>query len=168
VSVAAKRVKLRCIVADAGYDSESNHQFARESLASRSIFPAKHGRPTSKPASGRYRRLMQVRFDRKTYRKRVQVETVVSMIKRRLGNHVRARSRWGQVRELALVVLTHNLMILWCSILFYRACQEPFFYFGRSWRLIVLSIWSFWTINFGQRSSLKIKKRFLTPFPRPD
>ncbi|MFO0180750.1 MAG: transposase, partial [bacterium] len=124
VSVAARRVKLRCIVADAGYDSESNHQFARESLASRSIFPAKHGRPTSKPASGKYRRLMQVRFDRKTYRKRVQVETVVSMIKRRLGNHVRARSRWGQVRELALVVLTHNLMILWCSILFYKAVPD--------------------------------------------
>ncbi|MFO0265025.1 MAG: transposase, partial [Planctomycetota bacterium] len=69
---------------------------------------------------------MQVRFDRKTYRKRVQVETVVSMIKRRLGNHVRARSRWGQVRELALVVLTRNLMILGCSILFYRADLPPF------------------------------------------
>jgi len=126
VSVAARRVKLRCIVADAGYDSESNHRFARESLASRSIFPAKHGRPTTKPATGKYRRLMQVRFDLKTYRKRVQVETVVSMIKRRLGNHVRARSRWGQVRELALVVLTHNLMILWCSILFYRAGRGSF------------------------------------------
>jgi hypothetical protein len=48
------------------------------------------------------------------------------MIKRRLGNHVRARTRWGQVRELALVVLTHNLMILWCSILFYRAFLTPF------------------------------------------
>jgi hypothetical protein len=46
-----------------------------------------------------------------------------------------------------------------------KRCQEPFFYFGRSWRLIVLSIWSFWAINFGQRSSLKNKKRFLTPFP---
>ena len=126
VSVAARRVKLRCIVADAGYDSESNHKFARESLSSRSIFPAKQGRPTSKPATGKYRRLMQVRFDRKTYRKRVQVETVVSMIKRRMGNHVRARTRWGQVRELALVVLTHNLMILWCSILFYRAGQVQF------------------------------------------
>jgi hypothetical protein len=123
--MAARRVKLRCIVADAGYDSESNHRFARESLTSRSIFPAKHGRPTTKPATGKYRRLMQVRFDLKTYRKRVQVETVVSMIKRRLGNHVRARSRWGQVRELALVVLTHNLMILWCSILFYRAGLNP-------------------------------------------
>jgi transposase len=138
VSMAARRVKLRCIVADAGYDSESNHRFARESLTSRSIFPAKHGRPTTKPATGKYRRLMQVRFDLKTYRKRVQVETVVSMIKRRLGNHVRARSRWGQVRELALVVLTHNLMILWCSILFYRAGRgskndltpDPFFFFG--------------------------------------
>jgi transposase len=126
-SVAAKRAKLRCIVADAGYDSESNHRFARETLASRSIFPAKHGRPTRKPASGKYRRLMQVRFDLETYRKRVQVETVVSMIKRRLGNHVRARSRWGQVRELALVVLTHNLMILWCSILFYRSGQASLF-----------------------------------------
>jgi hypothetical protein len=69
---------------------------------------------------------MQVRFDRKTYRKRVQVETVVAMIKRRLGNHVRARTRRGQVRALALVVLTHNLMILWCSILFYRADLTPF------------------------------------------
>jgi hypothetical protein len=55
VSMAARRVKLRCIVADAGYDSESNHRFARESLASRSIFPAKHGRPTTKPATGKYR-----------------------------------------------------------------------------------------------------------------
>jgi hypothetical protein len=133
VSVAAKRVKLRCIAADAGYDSESNHRFARESLASRSIFPAKHGRPTSKPATGKYRRLMQVPFDIETYRKRVLVETVVSMIKRRLENHVRARSRRVQVRELALVVPTHNLMILWCSKLFYRAsrlrqlatCRKP-------------------------------------------
>jgi hypothetical protein len=116
VSVAVRRVKLRCIVADAGYDSESSHRFARESLASRSIFPAKQGRPTSKPATGKYRRLMQVRFDRMTYRKRVRVETVASMIKRRLGNHVWARSRWGQVRELALLVLTHNLMILWCEL----------------------------------------------------
>ncbi len=126
VSVAARRVKLHCIVADAGYDSESNHQFARESLDSRSILPAKHGRPTSKPATGRYRRLIQVRFDRKTHEKRVQVETVASMIKRRLGNHARARSRWGKVRELALVVLIHNLMILWCSVLFYRAGPSGF------------------------------------------
>jgi len=124
--VAAKRVKLRCIVADAGYDSESNHQFARESLASRSIFPAKHGRPTDKPAFGKYRRLMQVHFDLETYRRRVPVETVVSMIKRRLGNHVRARSRRGQVRELALVVLTYNLVILWHSIFFYRAAASRF------------------------------------------
>jgi hypothetical protein len=126
VSVAARRVKLRCIVADARCDSESNHQFARESLDSRSILPAKHERPSRKPANDRYRRFMQVRFDRKTYGKRVQVENVASMIKRRLGNNARVRSRQGQVRELALVVLTHNLMILWCSVLFYRAGPSGF------------------------------------------
>ena len=81
---------------------------------------------TSKSASGKDRRLMQVRFDRNTYRKRVQVETVASMIKRRLGYHVRAGSRWGQIRELALVVLAHNHIILWWSILFCRDALTPF------------------------------------------
>lgn len=45
ISVAARGVKLRCIIADAGYGSESKQRFARGSLASRSIFPAKQGRP---------------------------------------------------------------------------------------------------------------------------
>ena len=51
----------------------------------RTLIPAKHGRPTDKPASGRYRRLMQTRFDQGKYHRRVQVEAVISMIKRRQG-----------------------------------------------------------------------------------
>lgn len=70
--------------ADAGYDSESNHAFARRERHVRSIIPARHGRPTEKPASGHYRRLMQTRFNIAAYRDRVQMETVISMIKRRL------------------------------------------------------------------------------------
>ena len=79
----AGRVTLFRIVADAGYDSESNHEFARNELLLKSIIPAKLGRPTQKPAKGRYRRLMQTRFNTKRYRQRAQVETVMSMIKRR-------------------------------------------------------------------------------------
>ena len=125
IAKAAKRTKFGCVVADAGDDSKANHRDTREALGSRSGFPAKHRHANDKPATGKYRRLMHVRCDRKTYRHRVQVETVVSMIKRRLGNLVRARSRWGQVCELALLVLTQSLMLFWCEISFYTARMSP-------------------------------------------
>src|SRR5262249_50007698 len=112
--------------ADAGYDSEANHTFARQESQVRSIMPPKHGRPSSKPARGHYRRLMQTRFDRAAYRDRVQVETVVSMVKRRLEPFVRARNAWSQRRELRLKVLTHNLMILLRVEVFYTATFVPF------------------------------------------
>lgn len=110
---APRRVRLHRILADAGYDSEPNHQFARDKLRLRTIIPAKHGRPTDKPASGRYRRLMQLRFDADTYRQRSQVETVMSMIKRRQGNFVRGKTEPSRDKELHLMVLPHNVMILW-------------------------------------------------------
>jgi hypothetical protein len=123
---ALARVGLGRIAADAGFDSEANHAFARRECQVRSIIPAKHGRPTHKPASGHYRRLMQSRFDSAAYRDRVQVETVMSMIKRRLESFVRGRNCWSQRRELRLKVLTHNVMILMHSELFYRAAPNAF------------------------------------------
>ena len=109
---AAARVKLKTVLADAGYDSESNHVFAREEMSLRTIIPPKHGRPSEKPAKGRYRRLMQTRFDEQKYRKRAQVETVMSMIKRRQGSYCKGKTYWSRCRELNLMVLTHNIMIL--------------------------------------------------------
>ena len=109
---ALTRVRLTTIVADAGYDSESNHCHAREDRRVRTVIPAKHGRPTTKPARGRHRRLMQVRFNVDAYRQRAQVETVMSMIKRRQGSHVRAVTYHSQCRDLRLMALTHNVMIL--------------------------------------------------------
>lgn len=68
---------------------------------------------------------MQTRFDRAAYRDRVQVETFVSMVKRRLEPFVRARHAWSQRRELRLKVLTHNLMILIHIEVFYTAIPVP-------------------------------------------
>ena len=116
---AVRSMLLECLVADAGYDSESNHRFARERCGIRTIIPPKHGRPTTKPATGRYRRLMQTRFDTQRYHQRAQVETVMSMIKRRQGAHVRGRSYPSQCRDLRLMALTHNVMILLCVEVFY-------------------------------------------------
>ena len=126
VTAALARVRIGRIAADAGYDSEPNHAFARQECHVRSIIPAKHGRPTTKPATGHYRRLMQTRFDLAAYRDRVQVETVISMVKRRLEAFVRGRTAWSQRRELRLKVLTHNVMILLRIEVFYRARMSPF------------------------------------------
>lgn len=125
VDDARRRLRLARMVADAGYDSEPNHRFAREACGIRTVIPPKHGRPTTKPATGHYRRLMQTRFDRKAYRDRVQVETVMSMIKRRQGAHAPARSYRSQCRDLHLMALTHNIMILLFPQVFYRAVLTP-------------------------------------------
>lgn len=126
---AAQKFSIDHILADAGYDSESNHRFARESLHMKSTIPPKHGRPTlsPKPLKGKYRELMRTKFDKKTYGQRWQVETVMSMIKRNQGDCLRARTYWSQNREMMLRVLTHNIGIILCANeLFYRAGQTLF------------------------------------------
>ena len=123
---ALRIVKLSQLAADAGYDSEPNHRYARDEHDIRTIIPPKHGRPSDKPPTGYYRRLMKKRFDRPAYRRRSQVETVISMIKRRQGANVSGRSYHSQCRELRLLVLTHNIMILMLVQVFYRAVLTRF------------------------------------------
>jgi hypothetical protein len=113
---AHRRAKFRRVAADSGFDSEANHRLARLDLGVRSVIPPNAGRPTSKPASTRFRRLMQQRFarkaDQKCYGQRWQAETVNSMLKRNLGSALRARTGRRRSKELLLRVVTHNLMIL--------------------------------------------------------
>ncbi len=46
------------------------------------------------------------------YRKRPQVETVFSMLKRNLGSALRGRSHWSRCRDMLLRVITHNIMLI--------------------------------------------------------
>ena len=116
-------VQPESILADAGYDSEPNHRYARERCGVRSFMPAKHGRPTSKPPSGRYRRQMKYRLNKHygSYGQRWQVETGFSMVKRRVSTLVNARTYWTQCRELLLIALTYNFMILYAAARFLQS-----------------------------------------------
>lgn len=107
-------IRPRRAVADAGYDSEPNHRYAREQCGIASYIPPLLGRPATKPPSGRYRRQMKQRLNKHYggYGQRWQGQTVFSMIKRHLGEAVAARSYWSQCRELWLLAITHNVMIL--------------------------------------------------------
>jgi len=118
---AARRVRIDTLLADADFDAERVHRAVR-SHGVRTIIPPKRGRPTDKPPSGRWRRIMKQRFARlkRKYGQRWQVETVNSMLKRRLGSALRARKYQTQCREIVLRAITHNIMIVRIWV-FYRA-----------------------------------------------
>lgn len=115
VQQAARRVKIAALAADAGYDSEPAHLYARQECGIRTLIPATRGRPTTKRLKGYWRQRMRTRFNHVKYRQRWQIETVNSMLKRSLGSALRARTYWSQSREIQLRVLTHNIMIIPCE-----------------------------------------------------
>ncbi len=121
---AARRARIETLVGDADYDGEWVHEFVR-SFGIRTLIPPERGRPSDKPPAGKWRRRMKQRFNKKKYGQRWQVETVNSMIKRRLGSALRARSYWSQCREIILRVITHNVMIVIRVQVFYRAKLTP-------------------------------------------
>jgi hypothetical protein len=123
---ATRQARIGTLLPDADFDAEWVHLAVRSS-GTRTIIPPTRGRPTDKPPRGRWRRVMKQRFARykPKYGQRWQVETVNSMIKRRLGSAMRARGYQSQCREIILKAVTHNVMIvrLW---VFYRAGLSPF------------------------------------------
>jgi hypothetical protein len=103
------------MAADAGFDSAHNHHLLRDDHGILSTIPPEHGRPAKDPnalPADKYRRQMKVRFNLKAYRKRPQVETVFSMLKRNLGSALRGRSYWSRCRDMLLRVITHNITLV--------------------------------------------------------
>ena len=106
-------VGVDAALADAGYDSEPNHRYARDCRGVRSFIPATAGRPTAKLPSGRYRRRMKQRLNKAygSYGQRAQAECGFSMFKRRLGSTVNGRTYQSQSRDLWLMAITDNIML---------------------------------------------------------
>ena len=115
-------IPIERLTADAGYDGEANHVFANEVMGIETLIPPRIGKKTDKLPKTKYRRKMKKHFDDKKYGQRWQVETVYSMIKRNLTDTVMAKTYWAQCREISLLAITHNLMvILFVKELFYKA-----------------------------------------------
>lgn len=114
LTTAVTRWPLTAVVADAGFDSEANHQLAREELKLDSWIPATTGYPGIPRRPYRYLMWQQLGQapQKQLYGQRWQVETVNSMVKRNLGSACRARTAWGRKKDLLLRAVTHNLMII--------------------------------------------------------
>ena len=128
-------VTLIKLLLDAGFDSEPNHVLCREGHGIRSVMPATHGRPSKngKPPSGYWRRQMRSRLRTKRkrrrsgYTQRWQVETVISMIKRNLGEELSGANPHSRNRQMRLLTIVHNIMIvLLIARVFDRALLTPF------------------------------------------
>lgn len=98
---------LKVVLADAEFDSERNHQHVRRILGAQSVIPPKRSRPEWK-ING-FRALMREKFPKKLYRKRTQVESLFSCIKRKLSGRAPGRSLWTQRLQALLLGLTFNL-----------------------------------------------------------
>ena len=104
------------VTADAGYDSEANHEAGRDGAGERTLIPPLIGRPSDKAPAGRHRAMMKRQLKRRdvraTYGQRWQVETVNSVMKRNLGSALRARTQHRRSMELLLRSVVHNVMML--------------------------------------------------------
>lgn len=114
-----RRVWPKSVLADAGFSSEANHELARDDLGIQSLMPSTNGRPTAKEPAGYYRCMMKRFLHLSHYGQRWQVETGYSMIKRRIGEVVRATTYHRRRRLLLLKAVTLNIMLLALLILFY-------------------------------------------------
>src|SRR2546422_10464574 len=83
----------------------ANHQHIRQHLGAKSIIPAKRrGIP-----NGAIRNQMYRAFPEKPYRQRAKIETIFSVVKRKLSSRAPGRSLSMQIRQALLLGLAYNL-----------------------------------------------------------
>jgi hypothetical protein len=104
------------LVADAGYDSGTNHRSCREHLGADSPIPAERRRSVRVVATTPYRREMVERLGgpgdgeaRRAHRQRWKAETVTSVVERRWGEALSARLDDTQQAQALLRGLVYNL-----------------------------------------------------------
>jgi hypothetical protein len=108
--------RIHLVLADAGYDSHANHLFARKEIGVKSLIKAGIGRRSDRSPASHYRRRMKQELSGsqagKPYGQRAASECVNSMMKRNLGDYLRAKTPRRRRLEQLLRTITHNLMIV--------------------------------------------------------
>ena len=106
VDAASRTMPIGVVLADAEFDSEANHRHVRGMLGAHSIIPAKPRRGVPR---GGIRYQMYRTFPRQVYGPRAKIETVFSVIKRKLSAKAPGRSLPVQMRQALLLGLAFNL-----------------------------------------------------------
>ena len=99
--------KASCYVLDKGYDAEHIHCLIREELKADSLIPVRNR--LRKNIRGRHRKQLVRAFDTQKYHRRNLVETAFSVIKRTLGENLKARKYRYQAKEIKIKLILYNL-----------------------------------------------------------
>ena len=107
VTAARRTLPFGRLLGDAGFASEANHRFCHEVLGIESILGqfARHGCAPRTP----WRKRLARQSPRRLYRSCWLVETVISVVKRKFGDAVNARSARRQYRQLLLLGVVYNV-----------------------------------------------------------
>jgi hypothetical protein len=107
VDAAQQVLPIQCVLADAEFDSERNHQHIRQQLKAQSIIPPKRGK-SSLHLQG-IRAHMRKRFPRRKYGQRSLIESVFSTIERKLSARAPGHSIATQQLQALLLGLAYNI-----------------------------------------------------------
>jgi DDE family transposase len=117
---------LSVVTGDKGYDSEDNHSLVRDGLHAFSIIPARYEYVPIWRTHGKYRKEMKLGYSKLLYNQRNKDETIISVIKRRFGEHLMSRLTRTQNRELSFRCITYNMHRLTNLIILMMFSTEPF------------------------------------------
>lgn len=107
VAGARKLGPVRLVLADAEFDSHANHAYIRNQAKAMSVIPARRSRKGH--ATHGVRAEMRDAFPQELYGERAQVETVFSMIKRKLSAKAPGRCATTQKLQAYLLGLAFNI-----------------------------------------------------------
>jgi hypothetical protein len=107
VDIAHKVMPASLVLADAEFDSERNHKHIREVHHMKSIIPAKRGKKTWRLKG--IRAQMKSGFPARKYGQRNLIETVFSVVKRKLSTRAPGRSLATQAMQALILGLAYNI-----------------------------------------------------------
>ncbi|HET8686424.1 MAG TPA: IS5 family transposase [Methanosarcina sp.] len=116
---------LSVVIGDKGYDSEDNHVLVRDVLDAFSVIPARYEQVPIRRTCGKYRKQMKRGYSKLLYGQRNKDETIVSVIKRLFGEHIRSRLVSTQNRELSLRCIAYNMHRLTNLLIILMVSTEP-------------------------------------------
>lgn len=107
VDTACEAIAVQTVLADAEFDSERNHRHIRQVHGCNSVIPAKRGKASWKRKG--IRAEMQAQFPKELYGRRALIETVFSVVKRKLSARAPGRSLETQRLQALLLGLAYNI-----------------------------------------------------------
>jgi len=109
-------IDISAVCADKGYDDEKIHECAEELLGKdvETVIPVRDQKKyvSGKLPKGKHRKKMATMFNKAIYNRRSIVETVNSMLKRKMGDIVYGKKPQTVAKEIKLIALAHNLRLI--------------------------------------------------------